>query len=354
MEAFQAKSTVEQLATHLRDEIKSGTLRETLPGVHRLAAELGVSTKTVVAAVRQLEKEGLVINQGERRSVRIVGRVKQQRSGTAVRVLTYDKVDQDLPYMIELMHRMKAAGHQPDYATKSMQEIAMDPRKLARLVRNNPGDAWIICGGSLEILQWFVGQPFPVFAMFGRMSGLDLAGVVPRKIPAMQTAVDQLVRMGHRRIVLLVREDHRSPTPALFEQAFLDRLMAHGIQVGSYNLPDWEETREGLHEVLDTLFKVTPPTALFISEVQLFLGAYQYLAGRQISVPKDLSLICTDPAPEFDWCQPPISHIDWNAGPMIQAVLKWTNGVARGQNNKKQTRYKTKFIEGGTIGPATG
>lgn len=352
VKTFRALSTVEQLAAHLRAEITSGSLRDALPGVHRLAREMAVSTKTVVAAVRQLEKEGLVVSQGERRRSLIQSHAQHKKEGLHVRVLRYDKGDENLPYLIDLMHRLREVGHQADYAPKSLQDLKMDPRKLARMVKAHPADVWIICAGSVDVLKWFADRPIPAFAMFGRMSGLDLPGVVPRKIPAMHAAVDRLVSLGHQRIVLLAREDHRVPEPALFEQAFLDRLRHHGIVVGSFNLPDWEETREGLSRILDSLFQYTPPTALFISEAQFFLGVYQYLAGRQIRVPEDLSLICTDPALSFDWCHLPVSHIEWNPKPVIRAVLKWLHGIVRGDEKKTQVRYRTKFIEGGTIGPA--
>ena len=51
MKSFRALSAIEQLAAHLRGEIQAGALGGTLPGVHRLAKELGVSPKSVVAAV---------------------------------------------------------------------------------------------------------------------------------------------------------------------------------------------------------------------------------------------------------------------------------------------------------------
>lgn len=52
----------------------------------------------------------------------------------------------------------------------------------------------------------------------------------------------RLHELGHRRIVLLVREERRKPYPATFEQAFLDGLKELGITTGPYNLPDWGMT----------------------------------------------------------------------------------------------------------------
>jgi DNA-binding transcriptional MocR family regulator len=64
MNPFTALSTAEQVAEHLRAELLRGGVSGTMPGVHPLAAELGVNHKTVKAALRMLEDEGLLVNQG--------------------------------------------------------------------------------------------------------------------------------------------------------------------------------------------------------------------------------------------------------------------------------------------------
>ena len=47
MKPFHAKSTVEQLAAQLREEILSGALEGGMPGVGKLVRHLGVGTMTV-------------------------------------------------------------------------------------------------------------------------------------------------------------------------------------------------------------------------------------------------------------------------------------------------------------------
>ena len=58
MQQLRRVSLPEQTAAHLRDGLRRGHWRGTLPGLARLAAELDVSTKTIQAALRQLEGEG--------------------------------------------------------------------------------------------------------------------------------------------------------------------------------------------------------------------------------------------------------------------------------------------------------
>ena len=54
-------SAVEQVAAHLRGELGQGRWSGTIPGVNRLAVELGVNRKTVEAALEQLDSVALTI-----------------------------------------------------------------------------------------------------------------------------------------------------------------------------------------------------------------------------------------------------------------------------------------------------
>lgn len=352
MKPFHARKAIEQLAAHLRGEILAGSLVETLPGVHRLAKELGVSPKSVVAAVAQLEHEGLLRSQGARRRCQILPQTDVAPVALQIRILLYDKAERNAPDMIDLRHRLAEAGHRPDYATKDFHELGMDARNVVRFVKAHPADAWVFCGGSQEVLELFVNQPLPVFALFGLHAPLPIAGASAQKIPALLAAVRRLVGLGHRRIVMLVRDERRKPQPGLLEQSFLDELGRHGIQTGRYNLPDWKDSREGFQRGLDSLFQHTPPTAMIISESLIFAAAQQYLAHRGMVAPTHISLICDDPDPNFGWCEPAISHFRWDSAPLLRSIVRWANQVARGKRSIGKTFSVAKFVEGGTIGPA--
>ena len=43
---------------------------------------------------------------------------------------------------------------------------------------------------------------------------------------------------------------------------FYEELAAHGVAGGRYNVPEWEETPEGLTALLEKTFRYTPPTAI--------------------------------------------------------------------------------------------
>ena len=90
MPPMSRQSAAEQIAAHLREELGRGRWSETMPGQIRLADELGVARNTVEAALRQLEREGLLENQGPGRKRLIV----IPRGGAALRSMRVAKLVQ--------------------------------------------------------------------------------------------------------------------------------------------------------------------------------------------------------------------------------------------------------------------
>lgn len=352
MNSFRPLSAIEQLAAHLRGKIQSGALGGALPGVHRMAKELGVSPKTVVAAVALLEHEGVLQGQGARRRCRILPQPGRSSSGLRVAILQYEAADRLLPYILDLEHRLQTSGHLPAFAPKTLLDLGRDLKRVASLVGQQEADAWVVIGGSREILDWFSRQPVPAFALFGRRRGLPIAGGGPDKVPPTRQLVQRLVQLGHRRIVRLAREERRKPQPGALESAFLDELANQGITTGPYHLPDWEETPEGFKRCLDGLFRVTPPTALILDEALFLIVAQQHLARRGIVAPDRVSLICSDPDPSFEWFLPRVAHIRWDAGPVVRRIVRWVGNLAQGKADLRQSDTNAEFVEGGTIGPA--
>jgi DNA-binding LacI/PurR family transcriptional regulator len=219
-------------------------------------------------------------------------------------------------------------------------------------VKRTPADAWVVIAGSREVLAWFAAQPIPSFALFGRLRELPVAGVGTTKLPAIVSLVRRLVALGHRRIVFLVREEHRGPDPNPIVRGFHDELAALGVPHGPYNVPNWEDSPEGFHQCLNSLFHHTPPTALILDESMLYFTALQFMAVRGIKPLVDVSMVCTDSTPYPEWLNPKVSHIHFESRPLIQRMIRWADNVARGKIDRRQFFAEAKFTEGGTLGPA--
>ena len=354
MADWRPKSTAEQLAEYLHGELLRRRWSGMMPGVHFLAAEMGVHRKTADSALRLLENEGLLIPQGAGRRRRIVLPGDRTRPSLRLAILVSELSDRRSDYMIELQHGLQGAGHAPFFVEPHMAELGMDVRRIERMVTRTEADAWLVSAGSRGLLEWFSTQNVPTFALFGRRRGLSIAGTGPDQSSAYVEAARALIALGHRRIVLLARRRRRLPEPGAPERAFLDEMAAHGLPVNDYNLPDWDETPAGFRARLNSLLQVTPPTALIIDEVPFFLATLQFLGRRRLLVPEDVSLVSTEAAHGFECCQPSIAHMRWAVGPVGQRVVSWAANVSHGKKDLLQTLVPAEFVPGGTIGPVAG
>lgn len=342
----------EQVAAYLRAELLRGSWRGEMPGAPTLAAGLEVDHRMIIAAYGLLEQEGLLAPQGAGRRRKIVLPDNYSPPALRVQILLYEPSGRRIFYVVDLLHRLMEMGHVAGLATKTLQELGMDLPRVARFVEKTEADAWVVFAGSRQVLEWMAKQPKPAFAIAGRRRGIPIAGIGPEKMPAQRVAVRRLVELGHRRIAMLVREERRKPSPGFLERAFIEELESQGIQTGPYNLPDWNDNMHDFHRCLDSLFRHTPPTALLIDEMALFIATQQHLGQLGILSPRDVSLVCMDPDPAFDWCQPSVAHIHWDSGPLVRRITRWADNVARGKDDRRQSFTKAEFIEGGTIGPA--
>lgn len=352
MRPFRPTSTADQLAQYLREEISSGRLVGEMPGIKQLVKTLGVNSVTTTKAVRKLEREGLIIARGDRRKRLIAKQALSRNQSMRVGILYYDAHDIMRADCLQLRQSLIDSGHTPVIPAKTMEDLGMDAKRIISQVRSVEVDAWIIYAGSSELLQWFADGDIPAFAIYGRMNSINMASMGVLKSLVNEHLVKKLVSTGHKRIVLIVREERRKPKPGLPERQFLEQLEASGIQTGPYNIPDWVETPEGLAKCLDKLFAHTPPTALLIGDPVTFHAVQTHLSRKGINAPEQVSLYCNDYNECFDWCRPSIAHLKWDYRPTIRRVIKWISHISQGVEDTKKSFTKAVYVDGDTVGPA--
>ena len=356
MAVIRRQSVIQQTASHLLTEIQQGRWREGLPGIRRLAEELGVSRGSLRAAVRLLESEGHVSCHGSGRRRQASSKPSALRQALRIGVLLqspHAKQNAEMQRTLaDLRHDVEVAGHVMVVASKAHQDLGDDPRKLSRLVADVEADAWIVVAGSRALLEWFSAQDLPAVAFGGACVGLPLAGSGIDFVPPIRAAVRHLVSLGHRRLVLIAPRHWREPKPSRILQAYFDELLIQGIPAGEYNAPTWEEDAAGLYRLLHSLFRVTPPSALLIVEPPRVLAVMQFLNQQGLRVPSDVSLVCLGQDSMFDWCEPPVAHVRYDLNLPMQRIVKWIAAISHGTSERKIRLFPAQFDTGGSTGPA--
>lgn len=339
-------SHAEQLAAHMRGELLRGRWQGEMPGASKLESELGVNHTTVSQALALLEQEGFLERGGGTRPRRIVLPKGAVPVGMKIGILLYDAADVSAPYVVDFRHRLEEEGLLVTVAPKSLMDLGMDVRKVSRLVRAIDVDAWLVMAASADVLRWFAGQPRPFIAFAGDYPRcVPLNSVAPGKGAATDVLLRRLISLGHRRIVFL-------SASGIQPQSFVKALAEHGIPVGTYHVPTMERSPEGLRQCIDTLFALTPPTALLIDEPDFFLAVQNQLGRRGLHAPEDVSLACMDGYPSFRWQIPEVTHIRWETEPIVRRIVEWAIRASRGTPDRKCVYTKAALVEGGTIGPA--
>ncbi|MES2660959.1 MAG: substrate-binding domain-containing protein [Verrucomicrobiota bacterium] len=358
MKPIRRQSLVEQTVAHLREGFGSGQWSGQLPGVLSLASELGVSKDTLRDALQQLEDEGLVKSCGAGKRREIVSRRtgKSFRKVLRIGIFLSEPLEGDNAQaqhqLLSIKRVIQEAGHACFFASETLSQLGYKCSRVARVVKAANADAWVVSSGSSDVLEWFAAQPLPVCAFGGRAKGLPLASSTTDAGNSMGEIIRNFAGHGHRRIVLICPFSWRRPTLGPAVTAFLAALETSGISVSDYNVPHWDESAEGLERLLESLFRVTPPTALLLIEPLHCAAVLGFLAQRGIQVPRDLSLACLVPDPVFAWRRPPLAQFIMPLQEHVHRIARWVDAVSCGMIDLEQKSFIPTFDPGGTIAAA--
>ncbi|MES2922019.1 MAG: GntR family transcriptional regulator [Verrucomicrobiota bacterium] len=289
MHPFRQLSLIEQIADHLRLGFRNGHWCGQLPGVRELVRELGVSKTTVEAALRLLEAEGSVESSGPARRKQIVAQRGAQGKGRVLRVGVVlsepldhiNLISQQL--MLEVFRRIENEGHICFTAERSVSELGDKLPRVTKMLESAKVDAWVAYSAPRELLEWFGGRIIPVMAIGGRFTGLPVAGSASVTEEATFSCVRALSALSHRRSVVISPDTWRIPSPSASARWFLTAMEECGLQPTSFNLPAWEANATGLERLLESLFRLTPPTALICVEPPVFVAAYGFFGAQGTS-----------------------------------------------------------------------
>jgi len=354
------KTLAEQTAAHLIQDLTAGRWRGKLPGVNRLAIELGVARETLRAALGLVEAQGFLTARGGGRSREITpgDSVPSAQKVVRVVVLLHDRLKGDSCNNQSMLHqikfRLEEKGHVCVFATKSLMDMGLDMTRVTRLVERTPADAWVVVDGFQELLQWFAARPVPAIALGGRLKGVPIASASREVVEAFREVFRHLIDLGHRRITLIAPRERRIPDLCPIERSLAEELAAHKIPFGDYNAPDWEPTPEGLDILLNSLFRVTPPTVLQVGSPEWASGVLAFLARRGLRVPEDVSLISETMDNTLAWHRPAIAHFSCDYDAIVRHIVRWVATVARGKPDREQFSCQAVLNPGGSIMPPAG
>jgi LacI family transcriptional regulator len=153
-------------------------------------------------------------------------------------------------------------------------------------------------------------------------------------------AVSHLLDLGHRRISV-IHGSQRDSAGRERLQGYHDAFAVHGLTPDPSLIMDgqWLETR-GYDCMRSLLSLAEPPTAVFIANYNMTLGALAHLHEAGIEIPRDLSLVSFDDVPALRLHNPAITAIGQPIAEIAQAIAgiveaRLANPAAMGRQNMR-------------------
>lgn len=289
-----AKAAKVSVSTASRALAGGLTSKSTETRLQKIAAELGYRPNTLARGLktRSTRLVGLVVHNLANASFRVLAEVVQQRL-------------REEGYQVILC----ITADNPDQEAETIATLA-DQRV----------DGLIICptGHNGEQLAALDRGGTPVTCVVRRDETVEMETVLAADPEGAYAGTRYLLELGHSRIGLIVgRQETTSGRERLsgyrraLEEAGI-RLNPTLVHAGRY------EPETGLAGCRQLLDREDRPTALFVANHESSLGVLRGLAERDILVPDDLSLLCYEDMPGFEWQRPAISVVDSGAQAMAE------------------------------------
>jgi DNA-binding LacI/PurR family transcriptional regulator len=181
-------------------------------------------------------------------------------------------------------------------------------KKYLQLLESKQADGLIIAvtARSHEYLQSLPVQHFALISIDRSLFDLGIDSVMVDNIAGARTATEHLIALGHRRIGLVTGLRGITPTEERL-LGYTQALAKYGIAIDpSLIAVAYARVDGGARGALQLLTLEDRPTALFVMDGTMAIGALQAIAKFGLRCPGDIALVCFD---DFTWASVMRPHL---------------------------------------------
>ena len=231
----------------------------------------------------------------------------------------------------------------------------LKPEREKQLVASLVGmmvEAIVFLGSpfSTENIEWVLSRGVPVIMIERPVESDGIDAVLIDNYRAVHTALDHIIKKGHRNIAFIGREP--------FGEVEKERLrgFTEGMGKRGYNIPEHylctmpdymiEYGKQGVCRAFDN---GEPPTAILATSDLLACGVLQELYKRNIRVPEDVSLVGFDNTLS-SLCSPPITSVELQPDVIGAAAVDMIiERCQKDRTSAKKVIYGTSIIDRGSV-----
>jgi LacI family fructose operon transcriptional repressor len=281
-----------------------------------VASRAGVSIATVSRVVNGLPN---VRPELRRRVLRVVKRLNYQPSRAAQRlrakrsrVIGLVISDIQNPFFTSVVRGAEDAAYERGYSLV-LCDSDEDPEKerLYVDVMRAEGVAGVILATTSEALSHIrnlLAHNIPIVAIDRRIKDRRVDSVLVANAKGAFLAVEHLLSLGHRRICMVSMRS--IPTGHERQAGYLRALRKYGVRGARSLIRLGVPKPEGGYKLARELLDLEPrPTALFVDNNMMMLGALEAIRESGLRVPEELSVVGFDDMPWATLLHPPLTTV---------------------------------------------
>lgn len=282
-----------------------------------VAVKAGVSVTTVSHVINKtrfvsadaIEKVNTAINQLGYYPSAIARSLKSDQTHTIGMIIP----NSSNPYFAEIIHEIEKNLFKAGYNLILCNSGDSQARQAAyiRVLMEKRIDGLIIIssGTDKELVDLLSKHRLPKVIIDRKVDGIEADLVETDNYAGGYSATNHLVKIGHKEIACISGPKYLSSACERVE-GYLNCLKDHGIKINANFLVEGDFKSFGGFEAMKKLLKLqNRPTAVFVSNDLMALGALCATHEENISIPDELSIIGFDDIKLATYSSPPLTTI---------------------------------------------
>lgn len=161
-----------------------------------------------------------------------------------------------------------------------------------------------------KVIEEFIASGIPIICVDRKLSRESVDTVVIDNHKGAHLAVSHLIEMGHRNIAIILSSSQLSSFQER-QEGYEKALEDHGIALDTTLIKKGDQrSSENAKELTLELLEQTPrPTAIFVTNNLMTLGALEAINECQLNIPEDISIIGFDDMPWAGSINPPLTVV---------------------------------------------
>ncbi|MEX0778933.1 MAG: LacI family DNA-binding transcriptional regulator [Balneolales bacterium] len=288
--------------------------------LHEVAKKAGVSIATVSRVLNNSTKVNIetrkkvqdAVNELGYQPSRVAQRMRYQKGHSKLLGLIIPDIQN--AYYSSIVRGVEDVAYKKNYALIlcNSDEDAAKEKFYLEVLKSESADGVILppIHEQGKLIGELVKNGLPIICVDRRLANLIVDTVVVDNHKGAYDATSELIKLGHRRIGFISSMPHFSSFKER-RRGYEDALTAHGIPVNEdyIRLGDQRKPESGrifAHELLKLKQK---PTAFFVSNNLMTLGAIEAIHQKNLKIPDDISIIGFDDLPWAKSINPPLTVV---------------------------------------------